>query len=105
MTASHVLGKPEPAAKAASPTDHVYAIIRIDSFLGDDIPLEHKVTVKKIMRDADEAEREVERLNRLQKDGGVRYFAQITRIEKEPPPENAPETDDEKPPANSEARG
>ena len=60
---------------------HAYAIIRIDEFLDADTPIEHRISVKKVVREADEAEREVERLNDLQRDRGVRYFSQITRLE------------------------
>jgi len=67
---------------ADSRSEHVYAIVRIDEFLGNDTPIEHRITVKKVMRDADKAAREVERLNRLQKDKGVQYFSQTTRIER-----------------------
>jgi hypothetical protein len=38
------------------------------------------VTVKMIVRDRDEAEREVARLNALQKPGGPHYFWQVTRL-------------------------
>jgi hypothetical protein len=67
---------------ANSRSDQVYAIVRIDDFLGNDTPIEHRITVKKVMPDAENAEREAERLNRLQKDKGVRYFSQITRMER-----------------------
>jgi hypothetical protein len=60
--------------------EHVYAVIRSDDFLGDDCPSEEKVTVKMIVRDRDEAEREVARLNALQKPGGPHYFWQVTRL-------------------------
>jgi hypothetical protein len=60
---------------------HAYAIIRIDEFLESSTPEERRITVKKIVFDADEADREVERLNRLQEGKGVRYFSQITRLE------------------------
>ena len=58
-----------------------YAIVRIDEFLGDDIPIERRITVKKVVNDPDEADQEVERLNRLQAGKKVRYFSQITRLE------------------------
>jgi hypothetical protein len=62
--------------------DHAYAIVRVDEFLGDDAPLDHKITVKLILWDADEARDEVARLNGLQREGGVRYFSQPTRIQR-----------------------
>ena len=58
-----------------------YAIVRIDEFLGDHIPIERRITVKKVVNDPDEADQEVERLNRLQAGKKVRYFSQITRLE------------------------
>lgn len=60
--------------------DHAFAIVRVDEFLGD-APTEQKVTVKLVMWDAEEAQREAARLNALQKDGSAHYFVQTTRIE------------------------
>lgn len=82
MIRSHVVKKEHaPRPKGRSRDEYVYAIIRLDEFLGVDAPIERRVTVNKVMRDADEAEREAERLNGLQKDAGVRYFVQVTRLE------------------------
>jgi hypothetical protein len=50
--------------------DHVFAIIRVDSFQTADSPLEEAITVKKIVRDRSAAEQEVERLNKLNADVG-----------------------------------
>jgi hypothetical protein len=61
---------------------HVFAILRIDDFLGPEAPTEHRVTVTKVMRDVDAARREVERLNDLQGGDGVHYHMQVTRLER-----------------------
>jgi hypothetical protein len=68
--------------RSATRSERAYAIVRVDDFLGVDAPIEHRIAIKKVMGDADAAEREVERLNRLQKAPGVRYFSQITRIDR-----------------------
>lgn len=60
---------------------HVYAIIRVDLFLGDTVSPERKIAVKKIVMDVAIAEAEVKRLQDLQKDEGVVYFMQVTRLE------------------------
>lgn len=70
-------------AKPERNRQHVYAIIRIDDFLGPDIALDRKVTVKKVVRNEAEATAEVERLNGLQREPGVFYFHQLTRLEEE----------------------
>jgi hypothetical protein len=67
--------------KSSKKGRHAYAIVRIDEFLGTDVPTERRVTVKKVMRDADAAEKESARLNSLQRDNGVHYFTQTTRLE------------------------
>jgi hypothetical protein len=56
---------------------HVYAVLRLDP---GDAPLEQQVTVIKVMRGRDEAEREVERLNALNSSKGCKYVVQITRL-------------------------
>jgi len=55
--------------------DHAFAIVRLDH---TDSTLE--VTVKKIVWDADIAEKEVVRLNKINKN--CLYFYQITRVER-----------------------
>ena len=67
--------------KPNSQIDHVYAIFRVDEFLGD-VPLDRKITVKKVVRSAELAKTEVDRLNQMQKDDGVFYLFQVTRLEK-----------------------
>lgn len=53
----------------------VYAVVRIDEYLsGADA-----ITVKEILPTLEQAEREVERLNRLNRDKGSYYFWQATR--------------------------
>jgi hypothetical protein len=74
------MGTEAPNAKY----DHVYAIIRLDEFLAGAAPDKNLVTVKKVVRSQEEAEREVHRLNKLNADKGCQYFYQITRLEREP---------------------
>ncbi len=62
------------------PVTHVYAIVRVDDYLGTDVPIERRITVKEVVGTATEACDEVARLNRLRADGGVRYFSQVTRL-------------------------
>ena len=64
-----------------------YAIVRVESHLTrSDTPRDQKspgpsdVTVKEVVLSSDEAEREVERLNRLDASKGCRYYWQLTRI-------------------------
>ena len=62
--------------------DHVYAIVRYETTAGPDVPIELKVTVKKIVTDPYVAQKEVERLNALNADKGCYYFSQVTRMDK-----------------------
>lgn len=55
----------------------VYAIIRIDNF-GSGI--KEKVTVKSIVFDIEVAEKEVVRLNKINKDKDCEYYWQTTRL-------------------------
>jgi hypothetical protein len=59
---------------------HLYAIVRIETDAGDDVPWEHRVTVKEIVADASQAEAEVRRLNELNRDKNCYYFSTITRL-------------------------
>ena len=54
----------------------VFAVIRVDSEIAS---LEDAITVKEILSNANEAEIEVERLNKLNATKGARYFFQATR--------------------------
>lgn len=62
--------------------DHVYAIARYDADAGENVPIEIRVTVKRIVLDAEVAAAEVKRLNELNQAKGTYYFAQVTRIDK-----------------------
>lgn len=62
--------------------EHVYAVVRADTFQPDDVPQEERITVKKIVLSQENAEREVARLNALNIDKGVIYFWQMTRMER-----------------------
>jgi hypothetical protein len=60
---------------------HAYAIVRVDEFLKPDTPMEHKITVKKIVWSMQIALNEVKRLNELKKGKMSYYFWQYTRID------------------------
>ncbi len=57
----------------------VFAVLRFDFYLREDAPEEDRVTVKEVLASQDQAEREVERLNALVHDQGVKYVWQATR--------------------------
>jgi hypothetical protein len=61
--------------------DRAYVIVRFDGF-HDDADPETAITVKKVVWDQATAEREVERLNRLNAEKGCVYFWQMTRVER-----------------------
>ena len=60
--------------------EHVFAVIRVDEFHSADTPIEHRVTVKEIVESQAIAEREVERLMRVNADKRCRYYWQVTRF-------------------------
>lgn len=62
--------------------DHVFAIIRIDMFHSDDVPLQDVITVKKVVWTAEAAEAEVNRLNALKNGRKSMYFWELTRLER-----------------------
>jgi hypothetical protein len=55
-------------------------VLRFDKYLYEHAPFESCVTVKEIVTTAEEAEREVERLNALVRDGSKTYSWQATRM-------------------------
>lgn len=55
---------------------------RLESPIDDPNRLHSRITVKTVLWNAADAEREVVRLNKLNADGGVVYFHQVTRVEK-----------------------
>ena len=59
---------------------HIYAIIRYESNADEKTPIEHRVTVKKVVNGLRYAEQEVKRLNDLNSDKSSCYFCQITAI-------------------------
>jgi hypothetical protein len=59
--------------------DAGYAIVRYDFFLEGAEPHE-RFTVKCVVWDQEEADKEVERLNDLRTDSKTRYFWQYTRV-------------------------
>ena len=62
---------------------HVFAIVRVDD-LFEDSPLENRITITKVLLSEDAAEREVKRLNKLNKDKGAVYFWRVGRMERSP---------------------
>lgn len=59
--------------------EQCFAIVRVDDFALRDAKVENAITVKAIVWDQDEAEREVARLNELNADKGCHYFWQASR--------------------------
>ncbi len=70
------------ALKPNKKFDHVFAIVRVDTFHELDVPFEKTVTVKKVVWTEKIAEQEVERLNKLNASVGAVYFWQLTRLER-----------------------
>ena len=62
--------------------DHVFAVVRVDTFHHPSAPTKDMITVKEVLWDKEAAEQEVERLNRLNADKGAVYFWKITRLER-----------------------
>lgn len=59
-----------------------FAIVRVDLFFDHDVAPRDRITVKKVIASREEAEREVTRLNALQRDKGCVYFWQATRVQR-----------------------
>jgi hypothetical protein len=61
---------------------HVFAIVRVDEFTREDMEMDQRIRVTKVVVSEDEAIAEVKRLNALQEKGGggSRYFWQMTRL-------------------------
>jgi hypothetical protein len=64
--------------------EHVFAIVRVDTFHDMDTPVQDTVTVKKVVWSRDTAEQEVARLNELNSSKGSVYFWTVTRLERIP---------------------
>lgn len=62
--------------------DHVYAIVRFETDADESVPIDLRVTVKKIVLDPHVADAEVKRLNELNQGKGSYYFSQVTRVER-----------------------
>lgn len=58
----------------------VYAIIRYDRFQDEHVALNNRITVKAIVFDLVEAEKEVKRLNELNGEKGAFYWWQYTQL-------------------------
>lgn len=59
---------------------HVYAVIRVNEFQSESRDWDVRITVKEVVMTKDEACREVERLNEVNKKKRVFYFWQLTRM-------------------------
>jgi hypothetical protein len=68
--------------KANSRFDQVYAILRYETDAPESVPINVRITVKKIVLDPESAATEVKRLNELNQGKRSYYFSQVTRIEK-----------------------
>jgi hypothetical protein len=62
---------------------HAYAVVRIDEYLGTEIPREDLITVKAVWLEREQAERDAARLNALSAAKGTHYFVQHTRVERD----------------------
>ena len=58
----------------------VYAVVRVDHFLGPSASLQDRVTVKEVLPDLEEAKAEVDRLNALATERDYEYFWQYSRF-------------------------
>ena len=58
----------------------VFAVLRIDDFHSPDTPADVKITVKEVVDSQEVAQREVERLTRLNQGKDCRYYWQATRF-------------------------
>jgi hypothetical protein len=64
--------------------DHAFAIVRLDVGMAGEFGMRPDfVTVKKVVRTEEEAEREVARLNAINEGKGSVYHWQITRLERD----------------------
>lgn len=70
--------------KPSSKYEHLYAIIRYENEADENLPVDLRITVKKVVTDGNYAAQEVARLNELNADKGAYYFAQDTRFEAPP---------------------
>ena len=67
--------------RPSSKYDQVYTIIRLDKSADTDLlPNQNLITVKKVVRSEEVAQREVERLNRVNADKACEYYYQISRL-------------------------
>jgi len=63
---------------------HMYAIIRYETDVDKYAPIDLRITIKNVVVDPHYAEKEVKRLNDLNKDKGSYYFCQVARFEDAP---------------------
>lgn len=63
--------------------DHVFAIVRVDSFQDLAVSPETKIVIKKIVLTQEVAKAEVTRLNNLNNNKNCIYFYQMTRLERQ----------------------
>jgi hypothetical protein len=73
-----------PSLKPNRIYQHIYAIVRYETDADENTPIDLRVTVKKVVVDPHYAEKEVKRLNDLNKEKSCYYFYQVTRFEDTP---------------------
>lgn len=61
-------------------TQHVFAVVRVDTTAANSAEWTNRITVKEILETEEEALAEVDRLNLLNADRGCLYFFQKTRV-------------------------
>lgn len=71
----------DPPTRLRAP---VYAIVRVETDTDPDMAWENRVTIVRVVADAEFADAEVERLNALNGHKGCLYFKQLTRFENPP---------------------
>ncbi len=64
--------------------NRVYVILRVDEYPDLVVPTQEKVSVTKILRDAEAAKQEVDRLNAQRRSENSHYLLQVARLEREP---------------------
>ena len=66
--------------KPSNKYQHIYAILRYETDADEKVPIDLRITVKKVVYDPHYSESEVKRLNVLNKDKGAYYFCQLTTV-------------------------
>jgi len=61
--------------------DHIFTVIRIDDYGDLETALETRIVATKSFLSKEKAEKEVKRLNALNKDKGAHYLYQLNRLD------------------------